>query len=212
MLVLIADICFSSNDSLTSLTHPRGRQTGHSAIGNFDRDSSERSDHRHCSAPPDQSRTLRIGVNVSRDDQKMLVRFHGKTLEPSLVQMSAAGIGVMHVMPPCMRHRHPCHHAQKRLAISRPQQQVPVIVHEAEGEQIDVEASERLAEEFDERLEVGVLAEEVASAVASVQNMIDDAGFDPADVSGHSEKEDSGTAQIDQGDPFGPRPFTCDCR
>jgi hypothetical protein len=85
----------------------------------------------------------------------------------------SADPSVMPVMAADMRHRDPAHEFLELLVAARPQDQVPVIGHDAPGEQVHAISPESFGQAVQKRLVIPRLAEEAHSPVASIQDMID---------------------------------------
>jgi len=77
----------------------------------------------------------RVAFHVPAHDQEMVVHLNRKRLEPSLVQVAAAG-GLMMGMPELgVRLGESAGEARQVAVAARPDDQVPVVGHEAVGEQ-----------------------------------------------------------------------------
>jgi hypothetical protein len=116
----------------------------------------------------------------------MVVGFHGKRFEAALVQMAAADILIMGVPALGVGQREPVHEIGKLAVMLGPQNHVPVIGHQAIGEQPCVrQACLRFHQHIDERLVIAVLMKKLQLAVAPVENVIDVAAQGVSSWSAH---------------------------
>jgi len=111
-----------------------------------------------------------------------------EALEAPLVEMSAGGVVIMLMVPTNVGDAEPAHQPRQRLLSSRPQHQVPVIGHEAEGQQIDGVALQRLGENLEKGGIVGLLVEQAHAAVAAIQDVINRSRFDGSRATGHTQR------------------------
>ena len=113
-----------------------------------------------------------IPLDVPQDGQQMFVALHREALEPSLIQMTVPDGPVR---DPPTHHMHVCQPTEegRHLAVCvRPDGEPPVVGQDAEGQDADRVPLVRFDHDPLERLEVGVLAEEVHLVDRSVQHMV----------------------------------------
>jgi hypothetical protein len=78
----------------------------------------------------DQARTDGIPLDVTADDQEMIIVGNGKTLETGLVQVSLAGGVIVGVATLRVRRRDPSQQTPHLPVLGRPQHHVPVVGHQ----------------------------------------------------------------------------------
>src|SRR5262249_59952269 len=98
----------------------------------------------------------------------MLISLNGKGLVSSLIEMSAADILIVGMPALRVREREPVHEVGQLAVGAWPQQEVPVIGHEAiAGEPHAGDVFQGLGEDALERLEVARLLEDGRAAIAA---------------------------------------------
>jgi len=85
-----------------------------------------------------------IGFNVTASHKKMVIVLHGKTLVATLIQVAAGGVVVVGKVTADVGGRQAQHEAGQFAVLSRPEQQMPVVGHEAPGQH--AHAGHRLAD------------------------------------------------------------------
>ena len=122
--------------------------------------------------PRDQPSPHSIPLDVPQDDQQMFVALHREALEPSLIQMTVPDGPVRDPPTHRMRVCQPTEEGRHLAVCVRPDGEVPVVGQDAVGQDADRVPLVRLDHDPLERLEVGVLAEEVHLADRSDQHMV----------------------------------------
>ena len=112
------------------------------------------------------------GFHIAQKRQQKLIRLNRKTLVSSLVEMSAALL-VMGAVALDVRVGRPGKIFGHVPRASRPQNQVPMIGHEAVSEQVDLGMFLRLTEQLDECGIIGVLVKDSAAVVPAIKDVID---------------------------------------
>lgn len=92
--------------------------------------------------------------------------------------MAAAAGMVMLVMSANVGDADPSHQPRKRRRVPRPQHQMPVVGHEAPGQQIDPIALEPLGQDANEGQIITVLVKQPPLAIAAIQHVIEGPGRD----------------------------------
>jgi hypothetical protein len=101
-----------------------------------------------------------------------------EAFEAALVKMPSAARVVMLVMTADVRDAEPAHKASQCLRLPGPQDQMPVIRHQAPREQFDGIPLQILGEDLAKGEVVGVLVEDPHPAIAAVEDVIVAARFD----------------------------------
>jgi hypothetical protein len=123
--------------------------------------------------PRHHAGTHRVALHVPQGRQQMLVLLAGYALEPALIQVPVAhrivgllpALGVGQCQPS---------HERRQFAIApRPEDQVPMIGHQAPAQHADRQTLVGLEQHPLEGLEVRVLLEQPQPAVGAVENVID---------------------------------------
>ena len=129
---------------------------------------------RQCSARATNPAPHSVPVDVPQDGQQMFVARHRESLkpEPSLIQMTVPDGPVRDPPTHRMRVCQPTEEGRHLAVCVRPDGEVPVVGQDAGGQDADRVPLVRLDHDPLERLEVGVLAEEVHLADRSVQHMV----------------------------------------
>ena len=122
--------------------------------------------------PRDQPGPHGIPLDVPQDDQQMFVARHREAPEPSLIQMTIPDGPVRDPSTHRMRVCQPTEEGRHLAVCVRPDGEVPVVGQDAAGQDADRVPLVRLDQDPLERLEVGVLAEEVHLADRSVQHIV----------------------------------------
>jgi hypothetical protein len=105
------------------------------------------------------------------------VALDGEALVSALVQVAAATRVVVCVVPADVRDAHPTHERRQRAVRPWREDQMPVVAHQAVGQQVDAEAVEPLGQHAFEGGEVAVLVEQPHAAVATVGHVVDRPGL-----------------------------------
>ncbi len=107
----------------------------------------------------------------------MAVLLNREALEPALVQMAAAAVVVMLVVTPDMSDANPSHQIAQRSIAVWPQDKMPVIAHQAIGQEIHGITCQPLPQHLLERREILFLMEQAHPAVAAIEDMVDHSAF-----------------------------------
>ena len=139
----------------------------------------------------------------------MTVCLDREALKSTLIKMSTRLMMIMSVVTPHVCNAEPAHEARQRLIAIGPQHQVPVVGHQAEGEQIDGIALEALAEDLEEGRVIARLVEEFHPAVAAIEHMVNASGLDGSRGSGHADSVPEMGSRSNMSDvPFSGSPFS----
>ncbi len=117
-------------------------------------------------------RTQRVALDVPQHGQIMLVRLHGKTLKPPLIDVPYPCCPVRRMPSLCMRQCYPSHKLRNIAGLARPQQQVPVIAHNAVTAKPHPHAIHPLSQHPLKRLEVRTLLEYPQPPIGTVANVV----------------------------------------
>jgi len=102
----------------------------------------------------------------------MLVRLNREALEPALIDMPYAGSAVCGMPSLRVGHRYPSHEFGDIAVVNGPQQQMPVIAHDAVAAEAHIYALKPLSKDTLERFKIGAFSEYPQAAVSTVENMI----------------------------------------
>ena len=106
----------------------------------------------------------------------MLVPLDGETLEPALVEVALAHAAAVQAPAPHVGGADPADEPGEVVVPRRPEDQVPMVVHQAVGEHAHPgDALASLAQQPDEGREVGGFGEDSHPAVAAVDHVVHDA-------------------------------------
>jgi len=111
-----------------------------------------------------------------------------EALKSTLIKMSTGLMMVMSVVTPHVRNAEPAHESRQRPIAIGPQHQVPVVGHQAEGEQIDGISLEGLVKHLEKGRVIARLVEEFHPAVAAIEDMVNASGLDGSRGSGHADR------------------------
>jgi hypothetical protein len=119
----------------------------------------------------DQFGSSGIALDVAAEPKEMAIVLDRDRLEPALVDRTSSP-GSPGVAPlPGVRGRQPLHEQREAVVVQGPEHQVPVIWHDAVGEQAYREATQRLGEDLEERFEVGWALEQGHALDGPVQDV-----------------------------------------
>ncbi len=111
----------------------------------------------------------------------MVVLLHGEGLEAALVEVAAADVVIVGVPALGVRQGQPAEEARQLPGLLRPQDEVPVVGHQAVGQQAGGGVGLGFFQDALEGPVVLVLEEEGAAAVAAVEGVVDQPGFSDAE-------------------------------
>ncbi len=120
----------------------------------------------------DQIRTERISLDITANDQKVIVIGNGKALETGPVQMTFAGGMIVGVVTLGMRGRNPAQHPPHQPVLGRPENHVPVIGHQGKREQLHGIAFQAFGQHTEEGLIVLVFVEDGLSCIATIEGVV----------------------------------------
>jgi len=132
-----------------------------------------------------QSGAQGIGLDVAAQCQEVIVLRHGKTLEPPLVEVSAAAAVVVLVVAAHMRDADPAHPTSQRLVGLGSNHEVPMVGHQTVGEQFHRIALQPFRQHLLERRKIFRLMKNPHPAVPTVQNVVHHACFGGSSGSWH---------------------------
>ena len=115
-----------------------------------------------------------VAEDVAEYGEEMAVLLNGKTLEAALPDMAVAA-----VMPMVAAHvagQPPLHEGTQRRLGDRPQDEMKMIGHQAEAEQLDGKLGLGRGEQLEEGGIVAVLVEDGGAAVATIEDVVGVAG------------------------------------
>ncbi len=72
-----------------------------------------------------------VPLDIAAHREEMLVRLHGERLEPTLIEMNAAGRSVVRMPPLGLRHGEPAHAPGAVAILAGPEQDVEMVGHQA---------------------------------------------------------------------------------
>ncbi len=139
--------------------------------------------------PLHQPRPQRVPLNVPRDGQEVRVFLHRKALEPPLIKVAVPDFVVVLLPAADMGHRQPLHEAAELPIDPRLEKQVPVVGHEAIGEQLHRLRRQRLGHCAFEGEVVFVLVEDLPPTDAPVEDVEHDPCGGFASGSSHAVRE-----------------------
>ena len=113
-----------------------------------------------------------IAFDIPAQGQKVIIIMHGKRLEASLIKISRAGRFAMSVPSLRLSQRQPADKPRQIIIFLRPHDQMPVISHQAIGQQPCSRPSHRFLKHGFECDEIFILRKDRAPRVRTVQNMI----------------------------------------
>ena len=119
-----------------------------------------------------QAGPQRVAFGIPHDLIKVIVRFDRKRFVPTLVQMPFANFSSMLLPASDVGDREPLHERGKLVVLLRPQNQVPMIGHQAKAADPHGKQAAGFGQDFLERLEVGGLVEEAPPPHASIENVV----------------------------------------
>jgi len=122
-----------------------------------------------------QSGPQRVALDIPGDRGKVAVVLHGEAFVRPLIQVPAALAVAVAVPSPHVRGGQPLHEPAQFAVLSRPQQQVPVVSHQAVCQQPDRDLFQRRFQHAFEGSVVAFVVEQVAPVVAAVETVEDDA-------------------------------------
>ena len=125
----------------------------------------------HCQ-PSARSASFARTALRSTYRQKMFIGPHGKRLKSALIDRPGAGAMMMRMPPLGMRDRDPAEHLGEFAIMPRPQEEVPMIRHEAIGRDANLGLNVGLSENFLKRSIVRRLLEQLESVDTAIQDMI----------------------------------------
>ncbi len=120
----------------------------------------------------DQIRAQRIALDVPAHDQKMTIRLHREGFEAPLVQMAGSGRAMMCMPALGVGQRHPGHELGELPISPWPQHEMPVVGHDAVGEDPHRHACVRLAKHALKRLEVRWLFKDRQARIGAIEDVI----------------------------------------
>ena len=120
-----------------------------------------------------QTRAQGIALDVPAHHQKMIIRLHGEGLEAPLVQMAGSGRSMMGMPALRVGQRHPGHELREFPISPWPQHEMPVVRHDAVGENSHRRACVRLAKHALKRLEVSWLLKNRQTRVGPIEDVVD---------------------------------------
>src|SRR6266516_3546799 len=187
----VSNICRSCAAS-TSASQGSGRSTGHRAIHR----ASSPPARRAARLPNGQSRACRtlfartaLASAYRSTPQQVCVRLHGKALVAPLIEVAFAHAAAVLAPAAHVRVAHPADELGQVAVPARPEDQVPVVVHQAVRQHPHArDALARLAQELDEGLEIAGLGEDARPAVAAVDHVINHAAGGGAGPPRHGEQ------------------------
>src|SRR6185437_3370136 len=98
---------------------------------------------------------------IPQHRQEMTVGLNGKTLEPTLIQVALAYLPAMLAPPPNVSRANPLHEGREILGPFGPQDEVPVIAHQAVAEDSHSRSLPALLENLHKRGKVAEFLEDV---------------------------------------------------
>ena len=119
-----------------------------------------------------EARTQRVAFNVPAYDEEVCIILDRKAFEARLVKVTFAGGVVVGVIALGVCRRHPAKHASHHAVLFRLHDQVPMVGHQAEREQLDRIFRQAFAERTKERLVVFGLVKKGLLGVSTVQGMV----------------------------------------
>ena len=127
--------------------------------------------------PSHHLRPHRVGLYIPEDSQEVVVILHPETLEAALVHVPAPRAAMLGMIAPHMGHPHPTQEPPNRLIRPQPDQQMPVVGHQAVGEQLHRLALQALNENLLRIRVLRSILEELHAGVPAVQDVVDQPGF-----------------------------------
>ncbi len=131
------------------------------------------------------TRTERISLHVTTDDQEMSIVGDGKILEASLVQVPLSRSVIMRMVTLRVRRRDPPQHSPHLSDLGGPQDQVPMVGHQRERKQFHGVAIQPFSQHAQERLIILGLVKDRLSSIPAIQSVVDRTGFISTFLSGH---------------------------
>ena len=114
-----------------------------------------------------------IAPDIATDGQKMRIILDREALERTLVEMPRPGGVVVGMVSSRVGCGDPAEQPSHGAVVAGPQNQVPVVGHEAEGEQIDWVASQSLRKRPQEGPVVFGFVKDFVACVATIESMIE---------------------------------------
>lgn len=133
-----------------------------------------------------QLRAAWVGFDVSAEREKMLIALDRKAFEPALIQVPPAAAMIVLVVSPHVGHADPAQPASQRFIRPGPHDQVPVVRHDAVGQQINGVSLESLGEHAFEGGIVLCFMKQPHATVPTVEHVINETGFDGAGSARHA--------------------------
>src|ERR1700722_14625602 len=103
----------------------------------------------------------------------MMIILNRETLEPPLIEVPLAHFSPVLAPPPHVRGADPLHELRKIFGPARPENQMPMVAHQAVGEDAHSRPLPSLFQDLDECGVVPGLAEDVHPAVAAIEHVKD---------------------------------------
>lgn len=126
-----------------------------------------------------------VGLDIAAEGEEVNVILHGEAFEAALVEVAAGGVVVMGVVAAGVGDADPANELAEGLVGFGPDDQMPVVGHEAVGEQVGGVECQGLAQQLFKGRVVGVFMEERHAAVAAVEGVIDQTGLDESWAARH---------------------------
>jgi len=141
--------------------------------------------------------------------QKVVGHFcHGKALESPPVQVPRTTAVIVHVVPADVRHTHPAHQPSQRHVGPRPDDNMPMVGHQAISQKIHRITLESLDQHSLAGVVVGLVVKQSQETVATIEDVIDHPCFDRPSGSWHSGRFADGPLSVNISDV----PCSLSCR
>jgi hypothetical protein len=101
----------------------------------------------------------------------MMIALHRKTLEPALIQVALTDRFAVLAPPPDVSGTDPLHELGEVIGVPGPENEVPVIAHQAVAQNPHPGAPAALFQQLEKREKIAGLLEDVQPAVAAVEHV-----------------------------------------
>ena len=118
-----------------------------------------------------------VGLDVAAEREEVLVLCHGKALVSPLVQVSCPPAVIVLVVPADVRHPDPPHQPPQRNVGPRPDDQMPVIGHQAVSQQSHRITLQPLDQHLLEGVEVALLLKQSQASVPPIEDLVNHPSF-----------------------------------
>jgi len=126
-----------------------------------------------------------VVLDVAAEREEVLVLCHGKALESPLVQVSCPPAVIVLVVPADVRHPDPPHQSPQRDVGPRPDDQMPVIGHQAVSQQSHWITLQPLDQHLLEGVVVALRVKQSQASVPPIEDMVDHPSFNGSSGSWH---------------------------